>query len=88
MTDFVTRDEMKTAQAVSELKGESKWVRVVGIALLVSSFTVIIQLAGLKGDIISLQLGQEALRADVTALQVGQQQIFEILRDAKLMPGN
>ncbi len=36
----------------------------------------------------SVETDIAALQSDVTSLQVGQRQIFEILRDARLMPGN
>ena len=43
---------------------------------------------GLKTDVAALKSDVGRLKIDVTALQSGQNQIFEVLRDAKLLPGN
>ncbi len=42
----------------------------------------------LKTDVAVLKTDVGRLKIDVTALQSGQDQIFEVLRDAKLLPGN
>ncbi len=44
--------------------------------------------AVLKTDVAVLKTDVGRLKIDVTALQSGQDQIFEVLRDAKLLPGN
>ncbi len=44
--------------------------------------------AVLKTDVAALKTDVGRLKIDVTALQSGQDQIFEVLRDAKLLPGN
>ncbi len=97
--NFVTRQDLDTVKKVSELRGESKWVRIIGVALLVSSFTGIYQLSGLKADIAGLKVevtalqsdvaslkeGQNALQSDVALLKEGQARITDALMQAEII---
>ena len=53
-----------------------------------NAFSVNRSLAELTIKVDRLDARMASVETDVAELQVGQQQIFEILRDAKLMPGN
>ncbi len=53
-----------------------------------NAFSVNRSLAELTIKVDRLDARMASVETDVTSLQVGQRQIFEILRDARLMPGN
>ena len=50
--------------------------------------TIKSDISEIKSDVAVLKTDVGRLKIDVTALQSGQDQIFEVLRDAKLLPGN
>ena len=95
----VTREALHLVSRVATLEESDRWQRLIStlsislavtiiVAFSASVFVISSKIDEVNDSIAGLKTDVEGLKTDVMVLQSGQQRIFEILRDAKLMPGD